>query len=60
MMMKKNYLMPDPAPNSIGNFFDNSTDAMSFIQVYTYIYYYYIYILAYIYNNIYILLYNII
>ncbi len=26
-------LMPDPMPNSIGNFFENKTDDMSFIQV---------------------------
>jgi hypothetical protein len=25
-------LLPDPTPNSIGNFFDNSTDSVSFIQ----------------------------
>jgi hypothetical protein len=27
-------LAPDPLPNSIGNFFDNTTDAVSFIQCY--------------------------
>jgi hypothetical protein len=27
-------LLPDPAPNSIGNFFENKTEAMSFIQCY--------------------------
>lgn len=27
-------LMPDPMPNSIGNFFENKTDDMSFIQCY--------------------------
>jgi len=27
-------LLPDPTPNSIGNFFDNSTDSVSFIQCY--------------------------
>lgn len=27
-------LLPDPTPNSIGNFFDNSTDNVSFIQCY--------------------------
>jgi hypothetical protein len=25
-------LLPDPLPNSIGNFFENTTDGMSFIQ----------------------------
>ena len=27
-------LLPDPLPNSLGNFFENSTDSMSFIQCY--------------------------
>ena len=27
-------LLPDPMPNSIGNFFENQTDSMSFIQCY--------------------------
>jgi hypothetical protein len=27
-------LLPDPMPNSIGNFFENKTDGMSFIQCY--------------------------
>ena len=28
------FLLPDPIPNSIGNFFDNSTEAVKFIQCY--------------------------
>ena len=33
-LYNKNILLPDPTPNSIGNFFDNSTDNISFIQCY--------------------------
>ena len=32
--LSQNVLLPDPTPNSIGNFFDNSTDSVSFIQCY--------------------------
>ena len=32
--LSKNALLPDPVPNSIGNFFDNSTESVSFIQCY--------------------------
>ena len=27
-------MLPDPMPNSIGNFFENKTDQMAFIQCY--------------------------
>ena len=32
--LSQNVLLPDPTPNSIGNFFDNSTESVSFIQCY--------------------------